>query len=172
MHVIHKRSFESLKKDLSSTIEDIKSYSPEVIYIHLGTNDIAAKRELDPILNDFHDALETILKQTSQNCLVVYSHILPTGYPDRNITIEDLQHLIANHISSNLHKSQISSEHWNRVGQNFNNNFYHQNNTFNPSMVTNDGVHPNGRGIRVIMGNFRSRLHDIFSSHHNQAQRR
>lgn len=159
--VIHKPSFASLKETLSSTLTQITKHAPEAVYIHLGANDVNQGRSPDVIRDDVEVIVETILKETSQSCSIIVSHMIPSmrNQDERvkaNFSLSDL-------IKCSSAVGNIKSTFWKRVSENLNRNFL-SNHTPNPDMYRiGDSNHLSERGVRVIMGNLRSSLDKLIS---------
>ena len=160
--VINKRSVEALTRSINKTVEDISSRNPDAVYIHLGTQDIL--KELDPktIADDLINSVEKILRETSQNCKVFISHTPSCGkFQSKGIELKDCLSERIRSLSSDPGKSVF----WVRVGENMNRNFLaNGNDAPYKYLFVNDMVHLNHRGIRVIMGNFRTKLNLSFIS--------
>ena len=160
---VHKRSIASLRKSLTTSIQEITQYAPDIVYIHLGTYDIKENRNSDDIMNDYEVIIESILRETSQNCQVVISQVISC----KNMTadISNLRSSISKLIQLNVadnHKAVF----WKRVSTNPNRNFYSDEKQ-SQKMFIQDMIHLSERGIRVIMGNFRTSLKSLISD--NQA---
>ena len=165
--VVNRSSFKTLKDSLPQTLEVISTHNPDVVYIHLGVNDIAKDRSPADISSDLVACVDRILRDTPQYCSIVVSHILPSSETTRHDRICATRKMISSSIRSKTScNSSNSSVLWERVKQNYNSNFFTgpRNLSCNIDMFVRDLVHLNERGVRVIMGNFRTVLKDLRSS--------
>jgi lysophospholipase L1-like esterase len=147
---------------MTQALEDISNHKPDVVYIHLGVNDISENRSPAEISIDFQTCIDRILRDTPEYCVVIVSHILPCSEPTRHNKVCTTGHVISNTITTKSSSSD-SNIFWKRVRQNFNTNFFQRSDSrsCNADMFSRDMVHLNERGIRVIMGNFRTVLNDV-----------
>ena len=157
VQVIYKRSIASLRESLSSSLPDICKHAPKVVYIHLGSQDINDGRTPDEIKSDFQNVLGDILGETSQACSVIISHILSTA--NKSPIAAKTRHLLSGMIQEQT-GSGSKALFWRRVSENHNSNFFN-NDEPNPIMFRDNLHHLSERGIRVIMGNFRTSLVNI-----------
>ena len=68
-------------------MSEIKSFNPEIIFIHLGINDIKRGLTFPTFIRNFKSILRSALEET--NCKICYSLIIPTpGNPNLNTKIQ------------------------------------------------------------------------------------
>ena len=68
-------------------MSEIKSFNPEIIFIHLGINDIKRGLTFPTFIRNFKSILRLALEET--NCKICYSLIIPTpGNPNLNTRIQ------------------------------------------------------------------------------------
>ena len=159
--VINKSSVEALTRNINKTAEDISKRNPDAVYIHIGTQDVLKNEDPQAIAENLIKGVETILRQTSQNCKVFISHILSCGQLQDKAN--ELREYLSGRIRS-LSSDPAKSVFWARVAENSNRNFL-ANGSDAPYkyLFVNDMVHLNHRGINVIMGNFRTKLNLSFT---------
>ena len=82
----------------SSIINKIKHDKPEMVFMHVGLNDIRDLRSCDDILNDFKQVVWKLLENTEVK--LCYSNIIPIlGYPDLNKRITEVNNIFNNFLS-------------------------------------------------------------------------
>ena len=158
--VIYRRSWEELQSSLNSTAEEISNLNPDAVYIHLGTRDILNGKDADSLVNMVVNGTEKILKETSQQCKLFISHPIICSDPESEpVRIgQSLSETV-----ENLKADSNKAEFWVRTKENKNANFYPEgSNLPHKYMFASNQSQLNGRGIRVIMGNFRTSLNSIF----------
>ena len=74
--VINRSHWNSLAGGTQNLADTISNSNPDVVYIHLGVNDIRNGRSLDEITKDVTHAIDKILRVTKQSCKVIVSNIL------------------------------------------------------------------------------------------------
>ena len=164
--VVHKPSLTQLEATIESTAQDISNINPEAVYIHIGTTDIDSGQSSSQVSGSLIKCTEKILRETSQNCKVILSHPIPRGKHESEFS--ELRKSLSSAMTE-LKSNPGKSDFWKRSGENRNSNFYTSGSTSpHQYLVTEDRAHLNGRGIRVIMGNFRSSLNTIFSTAREQ----
>ena len=158
--VIHKPSLAQLEATIASTAQDISNINPEAVYMHTGTTDIDSGQLPSQVADSLINCTEKILRETSQNCKVIISHPIPRGKQEKEFN--ELQKSLSLTMTR-LKSDPGKSDFWKRSSENRNTNFY-ETGSASPHkyLVTDDRAHLNGRGIRVIMGNFRSALNSTF----------
>ena len=159
--VINQSHWNALASGMQNMADAISNSNPDIVYIHLGVNDIRNGRSLDEITKDVTHAIDKILRVTKQSCTVIVSNILfCAGHQN---SVKSINTNIASTIQKRK-RDHESSEYWNRVGVNANSNFT-SDGRINPKMFSDDElVHISKRGISVIIGNFRTSLNDALTS--------
>ena len=159
VQTINKRSIEALTRNLAKTSDDIAKGNPDAVYIHLGTQDIL-KDDSSPgnLAEELIQSIDKILRDTSQSCKIIVSHLVSCGKSQSKASD------FSNHLTHRI--AALKSDHenavlWNRVSENPNSNFL-ANGSGSPYkyLFVNDMVHLNQRGVKVIMGNFRTKLNN------------
>ena len=156
---INKRSIEALSRNLAKTSDDIAKGNPDAVYIHLGTQDIL-KDDSSPgnLAEELIQSIDKILRDTSQSCKIIVSHVISCGKSQSKAS--DFSNHLTHRIAAlkNDHENAVL---WNRVSENPNSNFL-ANGSGSPYkyLFVNDMVHLNQRGVKVIMGNFRTKLNN------------
>lgn len=158
--VIVKSSITDLAADATTTAQEIASKSPSAVYIHLGTRDIVNGLSPSQAVETLAQSVEKLLRETSQQCRIFLSH--PVTCQVKGSEFQEFSKLISWQISEKRH-DENQAVFWNRVSQNRNANFKSSVGNVQSAMFIKEGkTNLSGRGIRVIMGNFRSSLHDHF----------
>jgi hypothetical protein len=157
---IYRRSWDELGSCLSATAEEISNHNPDAVYIHLGTRDTISGQTDNSLINTFVQCTEKILRETSQQCKVFISHPIVCNQSDgRGLRFGRLMSDAINELKRDRDKADF----WMRTRENKNSNFYPEESELPHNyMLTSNQSHLNDRGIRVIMGNFRTSLNSIF----------
>ena len=159
--VIYKRSLKDFHSSLESTVEQISNLNPDAVYIHLGTQDILEGTNANSVVGSLIKFTEKILRQTSQHCQIFISHPFLRDHPGEEWSKSS--RLITETIR-NLKGNSEKADFWMRSRENKNNNFYPGGSDIpHDYLFVPDQPHLNDRGIRVIMGNFKTSLNSTFS---------
>ena len=159
--LIYRRGWVELETSLESTSQEISNLNPDAVYIHLGTRDITNDQVGDLLVNSFVKCTEKILREASQHCKVFISHPIICNQSDgRGFASGRL-------LSDAIHDLKCDrdkADFWTRTRENKNSNFYPEDSELPHNyMLTSNRSQLNERGIRVIMGNFRTSLDNTFS---------
>ena len=162
---INKRCMSQLRNP--DLVDQIKTISPNYIYIHLGINDL--QQNSHP--NDISDHLEHFLNATStlQSTKVIISLPLLTGY---NFQHDDI-HLLRNNIINLIeHIAATYPQEANRLYYNENINFLdrfnrNQQDTSKFNIHLGDPVHLNNKGKSSILANLRYVIHKLTKNSHS-----
>ena len=131
------------------------------MYIHLGTRDIQEGNKADIVVKSLIKATEKILRQTSQHCQIFISHPFLRDHPGEEWGKNS--RLITEAIR-NLKDDSEKADFWMRSRENRSNNFYQGGSDIpHDYLFVPDQPHLNDRGIKVIMGNFKTSLNSTFS---------
>ena len=159
--VIYRPSLKELDSCLERTVEEISNLNPDAVYIHLGTRDIQEGNKADIVVKSLIKATEKILRQTSQHCQIFISHPFLRDHPGEEWGKNS--RLITEAIR-NLKDDSEKADFWMRSRENRNNNFYQGGSDIpHDYLFVPDQPHLNDRGIKVIMGNFKTSLNSTFS---------
>lgn len=158
--VINKNSIDAMSRNLNDLVRNITKKNPAAVYIHTGTQDVIKNQDLDETASELVSAVDKMLREISQNCNIIISHILSCGTHQQKAI--EFKQILSSKILA-LKNDSTKAELWNRVIENANSNFLaHGHEDPYKYLFVKDMVHLNHRGVKVIMGNFRTKLNKEF----------
>ena len=155
--VINKRNIRSINDH--NVWNELHRLKPDIIYIHLGINDISDGRPTAKILDDLDYFIKKVLTRTTSK--VVYSSVLPST----KSYVQDLINHYNDGVLNICDEIRINDSNRDRLFINHNSNFLTKTENgpsmMNHDMVGRDKVHLNERGTKVIMGNLKFALNSL-----------
>lgn len=130
--------------------EWLLDYTPDIVLIHLGSNDIFEGRRYSDIFSDLKQIVET-LRADNPNVIILVAKLIPTGYPVANRLIEDFNSGIdplAAEISTPTSPVIVVDQF----------------KDFNPAKNLFDNIHPNKRGEKKMAETWFNALMKVLES--------
>lgn len=109
--------------------EWLEAHRPDVVLVHLGSNDVFQREPIDETMRELSELVETILT-ARPSATVFVAKIIPTTTPAVNARIDEL----------NARLSRLESDYPGAV------RIVDQHAGFSAARMTHDGVHPNEEG--------------------------
>lgn len=123
-------------------------YPPDVVVIHIGTNDLLQGQSVESTIQDVQLIIQTI-RYHNPNVKVILSHIIPT-------TDSWVNGLI------NKYNAQLNGISWSQNTGNSPIYVVSQHKNFRAELDTYDGIHPNAQGADKIARNIYQTLNRLF----------
>ena len=143
LHIINRRSWETLQHKTQETIDELISVQPHFIYVHLGVNDHYFTQD-EEFASD-----ETWVKATD------FLQKVEQELPNTSIIVS--LPLLTNHQNSNKRLIQFRVK-MRKYCQD--SNFCYENHkNFNLELLASDGLHPSSQGKELLTRNFRYKIH-------------
>jgi hypothetical protein len=116
-------------------LEDVRRWvlaeEPDVLLIHLGSNDIFRDQSVSSTLDELSRLID-VVREARPDATFLVAQIIPTTNSTRNRTLRELNALIASLASKSTERSRVA------IVDHFTG--------FDPGRMTYDGVHPNAEG--------------------------
>lgn len=157
VHLMKSQSIADTSKDIETVTSEIDRRKTDAIYLHIGAADIIKGDSPQSVCSMMLDVTDRILKGSPIMCQVFVS--LPVSRnPDHKQSFDELKRLLSDEIEGRK-ASTNAAEFWGRVHVNQNSNFLSRvdGSPFN-YLYHEKSDHLSDRGIRFIMGNFRTSL--------------